>query len=153
MWNHSWSNGLGLLQFPMSVVRVTSLLFYFSSADVLSFSLLALILWEFFLKHSLDQASVLRFLRLFLMLLCRKTSPSSFWVSCGTHVMGYGSCRTGGYSVGQWTSMVIFSLGFLIKPRVCSISSFLLRYYHPIGNGAFGCRRCYRFSEVTYDAL
>ncbi|CAM6001691.1 unnamed protein product, partial [Sphagnum balticum] len=44
----------------------------------------------------------------------QETSPSSFWVSCGTHVMGYGSCRTGGYSVGQWTSMVIFSLGFLI---------------------------------------
>jgi hypothetical protein len=32
----------------MSVVRVTSLLFYFSSADSLSFSLPALILWEFF---------------------------------------------------------------------------------------------------------
>jgi magnesium-transporting ATPase (P-type) len=32
----------------MSVVRVTSLLFYFSSADSLFFSLPALILWEFF---------------------------------------------------------------------------------------------------------
>ncbi len=32
----------------MSVVRVTSLLFYFSFADLLSFSLPALILWEFF---------------------------------------------------------------------------------------------------------
>ncbi len=78
----------------MSVVRVTSLLIYFSSADLLSFSLPALILWEFFLRHSLDQAFVLRFLWLFLMLLCRKTSSSSFWVSCGTHVIGYGSCHT-----------------------------------------------------------
>jgi hypothetical protein len=49
--------------------------------------------------------------------------------------------------------MVIFSLGFFIKPSVCSRSSFLLKYYHPIGNGAFGCRRCYKFSEVTSDAL
>jgi hypothetical protein len=47
----------------------------------------------------------------------------------------------------------IFFLGFLIKPKVYSISSFLLRYYRLIGNGAFGCRRCYRFSEVTSDAL
>jgi hypothetical protein len=72
----------------MSVVRVTSLLFYFSFADLLFFSLPALILWEFFLRHSLDQAFVLRFLWLFLMLLCRKTSSSSFWVSCGTHCHG-----------------------------------------------------------------
>jgi hypothetical protein len=49
-------------QLPMSVIRVTSLFFYFSSADLLSFSLHALIIWEFFLIHSLDQASVLRFL-------------------------------------------------------------------------------------------
>jgi hypothetical protein len=48
---------------------------------------------------------------------------------------------------------MIFSLGFLIEPRVCSISSFLLRYYHPVGNGAFRCRRCYRFSEIISDAL
>jgi hypothetical protein len=47
----------------------------------------------------------------------------------------------------------IFSLGFLIKPKVYSISSFLLRYYHPIGNGAFGCKMCYIFLEVTSNAL
>jgi hypothetical protein len=47
----------------------------------------------------------------------------------------------------------IFFLGFLIEPKVCSRSSFLFRYYHPVGNGAFGCRRCYKFSEVTFDAL
>jgi hypothetical protein len=46
----------------MSVVKVTSLLFYFSSADLLSFSLPALILWDFFLRYNLDQASMLRFL-------------------------------------------------------------------------------------------
>jgi hypothetical protein len=94
---------------------MTSLLFYFSSADLLSFSLLALILWEFFLRHSLDQASMLRFLWLFLMLLCKKTSSSSFWVSCGTHVMGYGSCCNDGYSLanGQvWWS--IFFIWFLL---------------------------------------
>jgi hypothetical protein len=41
----------------------------------------------------------------------------------------------------------------LIEPRACNKSFFLLKYYHPVGNGAFGCRRCYKFSEVTFDVL
>jgi len=57
------------------------------------------------------------------MLLCRKTSSSSFWVSCGTHVIGYGSCRTNGYSVGQWTSMVIY-LFYLVLALMLSLVLF-----------------------------
>ncbi len=59
------------------------------------------------------------------MLLCRKTSSSSFWVSCGTHVMGYGSYRTDGYSVGQWTSMVIY-LFYLVLALMLSLVLFCL---------------------------
>ncbi len=59
------------------------------------------------------------------MLLCRKTSSSSFWVSCGTHVMGYGSCRTDGYSIGEWTSMVIY-LFYLVPALMLSLVLFCL---------------------------
>ncbi len=59
------------------------------------------------------------------MLLCRKISSSSFWVSCGTHVMGYGSCRNDGYSVGQWTSMVIY-LFYLVPALMLSLVLFCL---------------------------
>jgi hypothetical protein len=72
-------------------------------------------------------------------------------------------CMLGGVLVGMcnlgegWWKIFfldrIFSLGFLIELRVCIRSSFWFRYYHLVENGAFGCRRCYRFSEVTSDAL
>ncbi len=59
------------------------------------------------------------------MLLCKKTSSSSFWVSCATHVMGYGSCRNYGYSVSQWTSMVIY-LFYLVPALMLSLVLFCL---------------------------
>ncbi len=39
--------------------------------------------------------------------------------------MGYGSCRTDGYSVGQWTSMVIY-LFYLVPALMLSLVLFCL---------------------------
>jgi hypothetical protein len=74
------------------------------------------------------------------------------WVVC------LGGALVGMCNLGEgWRRILfldrIFSLGFFIKPIVYSRSFFLLRYYHLVGNGVFGCRRCYRFSEVTFDVL
>jgi len=41
------------------------------------------------------------------------------------HVMGYGSCRIDGYSVGQWTSMVIYFF-YLVLALMLSLVLFCL---------------------------